>query len=247
VKPSDAAKVKAIAEGRARFLPLTRNNAYNRYIMDKVHEYDPATDETAFSRRSRTANAFAAGVEGRNVTAMNTFGQHAERLLSLSEKLDFGQYPTWNAVRARLSKEGLSEPEIQDVIGSWQVAAKAVGDEGAKVFAGTNSALADREEWGRMFDVNSPKSVTKAKLQEVVELIDGRLNSLTAQYNNGMRTTHEPKDLIAPKTRRIFDQITSGKEAPKEGGGDPGATKIGERKQFKQGWGRWDGNNWVPE
>jgi hypothetical protein len=251
VKPSDAAKVKAIAEGRARFLPLTRNNAYNRYIMDKVHEYDPATDETAFSRRSRTANGFAAGVEGRNVTAMNTFGQHAERLLALSEKLDFGQYPSWNAVRARLSKEGLSEPEIQEVIGSWQVAAKAVGDEGAKVFAGTNSALADREEWGKMFDVNSPKSVTKAKLQEVVKLIEGRLNSLTEQYNNGMRTTHEPKDLIAPKTREIFDAIVAGKEVeketPKEAGGDPGAAKVGDRKQFRQGWGRWDGKDWVPE
>lgn len=244
MRPADVKMVKAIAEGRTKFLPIGRNNPYNRYIMEKVHEYDPAVDETAFSRRQRTANFFAVGTQGgggQNITAMNTFGQHADELLKISEKLNLGEYPTWNAVKNAMAKQGFSNAETQKLIGAWEVAAKAVADEGAKVFAGSNSALADREEWGKKFDVNTPKAVTKAKLQEVVKLIEGRLNALTNQYNEGMRTNHDAKDFIAPRTREIFDRIVSGKKD------EAGGPKVGERKQFRQGWGRWDGKQWVPE
>lgn len=247
MRPGDVKLVKAIAEGRQKFLPIGRNNPYNRMIMEKVHEYDPNVDETAFSRRQRTANFFAVGTQGgggQNITAMNTFGQHAEELLRLSEELKMGNYPTLNALRTALAKQGLTEREIQSKIGAWEVASKAVADEGAKVFAGSNSALADRESWQGKFDVNNPQSVTKEKLKEVVKLIEGRLNALTAQYNEGMRTTHEAKDFIAPRTREIFDRITSGKKEEKAGSEGP---KVGERRQFKQGWGRWDGSKWVPD
>lgn len=246
MRPGDVKLVKAISEGRQKFLPIGRNNPYNRFIMEKVHEYDPAVDETAFSRRQRTANFFAVGTQGgggQNITAMNTFGQHAKELLDISEKLNLGQYPTLNSLKLALAKQGFGAKEIQDTIGAWEVAAKAVADEGAKVFAGTNSALADREEWGKKFDVNNPKSVTHEKLKEVVKLIEGRLNALTNQYNEGMRTSHDAKDFIAPKTREIFEGIKAGK-MPKDGGEGP---KVGERRQFRQGWGRWDGKQWVPE
>jgi hypothetical protein len=246
MRPADAKMVKAIAEGRTKFLPIGRNNPYNRYIMEKVHEYDPAVDETAFSRRQRTANFFAVGTQGgggQNITAMNTFGQHADELLRLSEELKMGNYPTLNALRTALAKQGLTEREIQSKIGAWEVASKAVADEGAKVFAGSNSALADRESWQGKFDVNNPQTVTREKLKEVVKLIEGRLNALTSQYNEGMRTSHDAKDFIAPRTREIFDRIVSGKE--EKGGGE--GPKVGDRKQFRQGWGRWDGKQWVPE
>ncbi len=248
MRPNDAAMVKAIAEGRQKFLALGRNNPRNQYIMEKVHEYDPSVDETSFSRRQRTANFFAVGTQGgggQNITAMNTFGQHADELLRLSDELKMGRYPTLNALRTGLSKQGLTEPEIQKKIGAWEVASKAVADEGAKVFAGSNSALADREAWGNKFDVNNPQTVTREKLKEVVKLIEGRLNSLTSQYNEGMRTTHDAKDFIAPRTKEIFERIVSDKaEAKKDGEGGP---KVGERKQFRQGWGRWDGKSWVPD
>jgi len=221
MRPADAKMVKAIAEGRQKFLPIGRNNPYNRYIMEKVHEYDPTVDETVAARRQRTANFFAVGTQGgggQNITAMNTFGQHADELLRLSEELKMGNYPTLNALRTALAKQGLTEREIQSKIGAWEVASKAVADEGAKVFAGSNSALADRESWQGKFDVNNPQTVTKEKLKEVVKLIEGRLNALTNQYNEGMRTSHDTKDFIAPKTREIFDRITAGKEESKKDG-----------------------------
>jgi hypothetical protein len=199
-----------IAEGRAKFLPMTRNNAYNRYIMDKVSEYNPNVDEGAFSRRSRTQNFFAVGTAGgggQNIAAMNTFGQHADELLRLSKELNLGRFTDLNAAKNWMAQHGYGSKEIQDKLGAWQVASKAVGDEGAKVFAGTNSALADREHWQSMFDASNPANVTQTKLKEVVKLIEGRLNSLAGQYNDGMRTGHTPAEFIRPRTREIFDRI----------------------------------------
>lgn len=219
LKTADANTVKAIAEGRQAFLPLTRNNAYNHFIMDKVHEYDPDVDQTTYSRRGRTANFFAVGTQGgggQNIAAMNTFGQHAGRLLELSAALDRGQFKNANEIKNWMAEHGFTLGQtkgVQDTLGAYEVAQKAVADEGAKVFAGTNSALADRSAWEGKFDPSNPASVTRAKLQEVVKLIDGRLNSLTAQYNDGMRTTHEPQEFIKPKTREIFDRIRANEKA----------------------------------
>ena len=240
LRPADQELVRAIAEGRRAFLPLQRNNRYNQYIMEKVHEYDPQADQTAFARRQRTTNFFAVGTAGgggQNIAAMNTFGQHAKELNDLADQMDMGRFPTWNALKAHLIQQGVGPKEAQERIGKWQTASKAVADEGAKVFAGSQSALADREAWHKLFDVSNPKGVTKAKLQEIVKLIDGRLNSLAAQYNDGMRTNHTPPEFIKPRTREIFDQIR-GEKAPAglEGGSATGAAgaKPDAPTRFKQ-------------
>ncbi len=217
MRPADQELVRAIAEGRRQFLPLQRNNRYNQYIMEKVHEYDPQADQTAFARRQRTTNFFAVGTAGgggQNIAAMNTFGQHAKELNDLADELNMGRFTDWNSLKAGLIQRGFGPKEAQDKIGKWQTASKAVADEGAKVFAGSQSALADREAWHKLFDVSNPKSVTKAKLQEIVKLIDGRLNSLAAQYNDGMRTNHAPPEFIKPRTREIFDAIRGSKAPP---------------------------------
>src|SRR5262249_29488703 len=111
----------------------------------------------------------------------------------------------------------------------WRVAQKAVGDEGAKVFAGSTSALADREEWNKMFDPSNPNKVTQGKLKEVVKLIEGRLNALTNQYNEGMKTNHKPTDLISAKTRESFNHL-KGEGAPSAGS----AAKPPAADRYKQ-------------
>ncbi len=217
MKPADALKVRAIAEGRQRFLPQTRNNPYNRYIMDKVMEYDPGADEGAFTRRSRTQNFFAVGTQGgggQNIASMNTFGQHADELMRLSKELNLGRFKDWNEVKNWMGRHGYTSKEVQDKLGAWDVAQKAIADEGAKVFAGTNSSLADRSAWEEKFDASNPASVTATKLKEVVKLIEGRLNSLAGQYNDGMRTGHQPAEFIKPRTQEIFDRINKGEAAP---------------------------------
>lgn len=235
--PAEAKMVRAIAEGRQKFLPQSgRGNVRNQFLMGKVHDYDANVDEGAYSRRAKTQGNFASGVEGRNVTAMNTFGQHAMELYALAKKLNLGNYTDWNAFKSDMIRRGYwGTKELQDTIGEWEVASKAVADEGAKVFAGTNSALADRAAWEGKFDLSNPGHVTAAKLKEVVKLVEGRLDSLQGQYNNGMRTQHKADDFIVPKTRKYFEAIKAGKDV--------------KRQQFDKGPGiSFDGGKtWEPE
>ncbi len=53
--------------------------------------------------------------------------------------------------------------------------------------------------------------------------------------------------LVAPEI--VKNRILSGISGREREGGHSGtaAPKVGERKQFKQGWGTWDGKTWVPE
>jgi hypothetical protein len=212
--PADAALVKAMSEGRKKFLPLQRNNPRNNYLMQKLYDYDPGADETTFARRQRTQNFFAVGTSGgggQNIAAMNTWAGHVNELLGLTDKLNMGNYPDLNAWKADLIKRGiLGDKDAQKLVGRIEFLQKGVADEGAKIFAGSNSALADREEWLKRVDISNPAHVIRAKLTEAEKMVEARLASLTHQYNEGMRTNHNPASMLSPETRTIFDGLRSG-------------------------------------
>lgn len=217
LSPKDVETVRAIAEGRRPALPLQRNNLFNRMIMDHVGLYNPNYDQTMFSRRQQTANAFSKGVEGRNVTAMNTWAQHMDEYLRLTQDLNLGRFTSVNDAYNWMTSHGYTTKDAQKKLGALEIASKAVADEGAKVFAGTNSALADREEWQKRFGTSTPADVAIEKAKEAEKLVEGRLSSLTDQYNRGMQTGHGAAKLIAPETQEIISRIrnTQDKYMPK--------------------------------
>jgi hypothetical protein len=230
---ADANRVKAMSDGREKFLPQGRNNPHNMYLMDKLHEYDSNIDESAYGRRQKTANFFAVGTQGgggQNIAAMNTWAQHMDEYLRLSQELHLGQYKSLNEVYNFLTSQGLTSKQAQDKLGQLEVASKAVADEGAKVFAGSGSALADREAWGKIFGLNTPSSVSLSKGKEVEKLVEGRLNALSNQYNEGMRTSHDPQQFIAPKTREIMDRLKQSGDSYAPSGG--GATIVHSKSEY---------------
>jgi len=211
----DRNRIIAMSEGREAFLPTGGRNRENAFLMSKLFEYDPLADKTAYGRRQRTENFFAVGTQGgggQNIAAMNTWAQHMDDYLRLSQKLDLGRWTTWNDAVNWMTSHGYTSKEAQDTLGQLALARKAVADEGAKIFAGTNSALADREEWGRLFDLNTPRSVSLAKAKEAAHLIAGRLSSLADQYNQGNRTSHEAREFLAPRTREVMKRLGEAKE-----------------------------------
>lgn len=255
MSPEDIERVKAIAEGRRKSMSETgRNNPYARYIMGKVHEYDKEFDDTTFQRRQRTANFFAVGTQGgggQNIAAMNTWAQHLDHYLKLTQELGLGQYTDWNSLKVALGQRGYTGEQVQDKLKELEITNKALADEGAKVFAGSNSALGDREEWLRRFALNTPAKAALAGAQTAEKLVEGRLNSLTDMYNKGMRTSHQPHEMISPETKEVMERIKkSGGEGGyvAKGAAETAAPKAqeGEMKQFKQGWGIFKDGKWQP-
>lgn len=211
--PGQRAKVKAIGDGRAAFLSIGRGNAQNQYLMDKAYEYNPNLDQTMFPRRQKTESFYAVGTAGgggQNIVAINRWLAHSGSLLALAEKLNMGDYTTLNDIKLELAKRGIGSKETQDILGQWEVNAKGVAGEGAKVFAGVNPALADRSEWEKVLSPSTPLHTMKAKLQQAADMGEQALASNVANYNEGMRTNHNPREFLTPRSTQILDALKAG-------------------------------------
>jgi hypothetical protein len=261
--PGMGETIKAISEGRRQMPAISRNpNEYSQALIGFLHQYDKNIDGTVFPMRQRTANEFAVGMAGKNLVAVNTLGTHMLELHTLSSEMKESGYPSYNALKNAVSRQGFANEKQQALLGRYDIAQKAIADEGAKVFAGQQSALADREEWVKQLAPTNSEAVIKEKLQQLSKLVGGRVQSLADQYNRGMRAKYTEKDFMSPETKHAYDTIMGyegpsglggkGKKTPAETGAAPMAPTEtgpakGTRKQFKQGWGVWDGSKWVPE
>jgi len=206
--PEMANAVKAIAEGRRAMPTRALDKGYNRKVMELVGLYNPQYDQSVFPSRQRTANEFKVGMAARNLTATKTLAGHLEALYESAKKLDNSGFPAWNALQQKMgSQTTVYGKEYQDAIADYNVKRKAVADEAAKVFAGSTSALADRESWEKKFDVSDPLNVQAQSIRSTVDLIDSRLIALADQYNRGMSTGHQPHELIEKKYKDIFDRM----------------------------------------
>lgn len=246
LSPDEARRVKAMAEGKEKWPPLTGREAKNNaFLRSKVLEYDPTADETRFAKRQRTANFFAVGTGqggGNAINNMNTFGHHIVGYLQLAKQMDLGRFTDLNKWKNWMASKGYSSKETQDLLGALQVKQATVAAEGAKIFAGQTTALADREEWLKILSLDSPYSKTLKQAKALIEQIEGRLQGLAAQYNGGMDTNHDPNHFIAKSTRQIFDEVKAGR-VPEEPKGEPvGTIKDGYRK-VKPGFGK---ETWEP-
>jgi hypothetical protein len=206
--PEMANAVKAIAEGRRAMPTRALDKGYNRKVIELVGLYNPQYDQSVFPSRQRTANEFKVGMAARNLTATKTLAGHLEALYESAKKLDNSGFPAWNELQQKIgSQTPIYGKEYQDAIADYNVKRKAVADEAAKVFAGSTSALADREVWEKKFDVSDPVNVQAQSIRSTVDLIDSRLSALADQYNRGMSTGHQPHELIEKKYKDIFDRM----------------------------------------
>lgn len=234
--PEMANTVKAIAEGRRPMPPMGRNNPRNQRISDLVQLYNPQFEATMFPTRQRTSNEFSVGVAAKNLTATKTLAGHLQSLYDAAKVLDNTRFPIVNAIQQGIGTQtALYGKSYQDAIADYETKRKAVADEAAKVFAGSTSALADREEWMKMYSPTAPMNVQVQKIRSTVDLVDSRLNALADQYNRGMSTNRQAYELIEPKYKAIFDRMRHAdpeKEKAAASGPPPGSvagTKDGAK------------------
>lgn len=213
LNPEQKSRVKAIAEGRMPALATGRNNYLNNHMMDMVLAYNPAYDATTFPRRQRTETFYSVGTQGgggQNIVSINRWLAHTGSLLALAEKMDMGDYTTLNDLKNTLARKGLGSKELQDQLGAWDVNAKGVAGEAAKVFAGSNTALSDRAEWEHILSSGTPLHTMREKLRQAAEMGEQALTANVAGYNEGMRTNHNPREFLTPRSNQILEALKSG-------------------------------------
>lgn len=136
--------------------------------------------------------------------------------------LNNGKFPRINAI-GNAFQSGTGDPRVN----KFQVAANAVADEAARLFAGSGSALADREKLASMFDPNMSPAQLKAGTAQLAELVEGKLGGLQTQLDQGLGIGSRNIQVVSPEARKLFDSYRDGAPAQNEA---PGASGWSARR-----------------
>lgn len=180
----------------------------------------------------RTAAMRALGTRGANVEyAANTASGAIDLAEESAKKMDRSMFVPWNQLVQAVQNK-TSSPAQAD----FYAKTNTLVNEYARVAAGGNGAATEgmRQHAREMLNTSMGKegylAVLNAMRQEIA--------TAKKAYNDTRKeflSDHSEGAAGAPKP-------TTAAPAPVSG-----APQKGERKQFKQGWGVWDGSKWVPE
>lgn len=156
------AAVKSIIEGRQE-LPkgFSLKSPAGYQLMQDVVQTDPTFDATNYGARANALKQFTSSsspnAPANQIRSVQTIANHMSTMVSNLQRLDLGSFGVLNqASGAFNSMQGKTNPDKTRAIGAFDQDAKSIADETAKLFAGTGSALADREHIIAMLSRNQP-------------------------------------------------------------------------------------------
>jgi len=202
ISPGDAAIVKKIANYEMQ-LPsgMALKTPYWQNILGRVALLKPEFDATQYNVRQKLKNDFTSGKAAVNIRGLNTAVGHLDTLTTKLAALENSDYPTWNQV-ANATISAVGDPRVKGA----DVAATAVESELASVFKGMGATDQEIKAWRANFDANGSPAQQKEAIQSAIELLGGRLEALTSQYEGGLG---EPKNfrLLNEKSRKILTRL----------------------------------------
>lgn len=206
--PAIGTQVKALAEGRMQFPSgMALKSPYWQQMLQAVSQYDPSFDAVNYNARSQTRKDFTSGKSAENLKALNTAIAHLGNLSDNFEKLDNSDYPTYNAVANKLGN-AFGNTDIQTATSKVGADASATAHELAKVFRQTGMSEGEIKDWEDKINTSNSPAQTKAVIEEAVQLMNGRLESIGDQYNKGMGVSTDPLELLNPKAKIVYNKLS---------------------------------------
>lgn len=208
--PSEAAQVKALAEGRMAF-PAGKAAAspYWQRRLAQVSQYDPEFDAVNFNARAGTRRDFTSGKSSQNIKALNTaighVGQLAEQISGTASHGGFPFATTVNAIE-NAGARGMGSSGIT----KFEQTAGAVAGELTQVFRGTGGAEADIQRYMSELNSNASEEQKKAAIANIAGLLKSRLDALNDQYHKGMGTTGDDLETLDPHAKKVLSAYLPG-------------------------------------
>lgn len=206
---NDQPIVKAVLDGR---YPIPTGKAATspewQRVVQLATQADPTFDAANYPARAAARKDFTSGQTSKTITGLNTLAHHIHTLDSAIDGLNNGSLQTLNAA-GNFIQNRIGDPRVN----KFQVAANAVADEAAKVFAGSGSALADREKLASMFDPNMSPAQLKAATAQLAELVEGKLGGLQNQLDQGLGLGSRNIKVVSPEAKDLFDSYRGGQQA----------------------------------
>lgn len=194
------AQVRALSEGRIAW-PTGRaaTDPHWQQVIAATGQFDPTFDAANYSTRVSTRRNFTSGVARRNITALNTALRHLETLSRAGADLDNGSWPLINRVRNFARTETGDERA-----NNFNLARDAVADEMERVFRGSAGSVSGVENWRATLNAAQSPDQLRGAIQQGVNLLHSRLESLGDEYNAGMGRSDSPISLLNPHAQEVM-------------------------------------------
>lgn len=276
VLPTGADVLKSIPEGQKSIVQgladysinpnsLSTKGGHRERLLDMTKRFDPSYEQALYPARAAALKEFLAGgvsSPAGQITAGNTAIQHAADMLEAAERMR-GQPGMWNAVGSMgiplVSKwaNSVNDKLVQgtpsgQALADFMTARNHFSEEVTKFYSGSGGSEAERQR--ALDNLDNAKSIEELRtvIKTEAKLMSGKINSLQSRYQNALgdhgwnraiKQAGSEFPIVQKKSEEAMKHINAaGTEKKKE----EGAPKVGERKQFKQGWGVWDGSKWAP-
>jgi len=174
---------------------------YWQRILALATQYDPSFDATQYNVRLKLRQDFASGKAAQNIRSLNTAVAHLGTLKTAADALSNTRFQDVNAV-----KNAIDVRTGGGKVTAFRNAATAVESELAAVFKGMGASDQEIKAWRNGINENQSPEQLKDNISTVIELLDGRLQALSNQYEQGLG---KPKDfqILSPKSRQILQSI----------------------------------------
>jgi hypothetical protein len=250
--PQEASTIRAMADyrlqlptGRVLAQPLWQNRLQATLL------YDPSFSQSDYNTRQKLQNGFTSGNEAKATNALNTVTQHLGQLEKNWTALD--NSGGWGTPLNR-PLNWLNQLKGDPRIARFTQDQQAVASELMRTWRQVGASEREIQDWKSGLDLNASPAAQQATIQEMYELIAGKLGALKNQYEAGMG---RPANfhMLTPQTAERFTAhgvdyrdldpgyaLTPGGAVPPSAVAPPSA---GAKRNFQGRDYVFDGTKWV--
>lgn len=201
--PSMAALIKGIANYQLDIPKVTSLRGGERArIAQIVSQYDPTFDMSQYGARAAMRKSITSGNYSNAINSANLVIQHLDTLKKSIAGLDNSNFTPYNTV-ANWMKSAGGDPAIN----KFNTARDAAASELAKVFKGTGSTSEEEiKAWKGNLDLNGSPAQVKAAIDQSIDLLASRLDTIRTQYQSAMG---KPTDFnfLTPHSREVLKDL----------------------------------------
>ncbi len=217
--------VGATLEGNSIPQNFGRGNARQGLLLfshavDKDFNENQIEGRKAFARQMQSPNLNSYGSQVRGSgTIVEHLGDANGYLKTLEKGLlapvDRGSLinPATQFIRGQIG-----DPAIREAQGGWDTVRKGLAGEMERLLSGSHGAEASKEYWLDKLDLSHGPAYVRGSLNEIKNLMQGRLNNVALQKEAAYGGTVDPMSLFDAKQRKIMQQLeadlsTSGQQS----------------------------------
>jgi hypothetical protein len=215
--------VSALIEGRALPANMGRGAA-RQQLLELAHTIDPTFDESKIPVRMKLRQDFAgSGKDGQAIQAFNTAQHHINKASDDLEVLGKyqGDYPSINALRAKMAQEGNRNPKLRDAIQAFNDDMQAVGKEVAHAYNSGHLGQHEMDQWNSLINSNLPPTQLRRGLADFTDLLNGKRDVMNDTYQSEFHTNapliekgREENEMVTKKTHDRLEAALKGPTEP---------------------------------